>query len=291
MAQVTEKKIIVQEVIIRNENQDLLLQFEQSLVLLGNPELFGFLSSLILLNQIGYIHFKTQKQLAEKIGFSEPTFISKRKKLEELGLIEIVDKGRRRIVNLKNLSRLKNFKLPTNLDEQSKYIDNSRHFIIESAKNEASKDPKSDLSDNIYIYNTNKSNIINNNNNNINNNINNNTESINNNNVIAKEKKETFLREDYNLILEAYKKYKGVELMGPEIAYHMRAIKMMFQAMHKVQEIINFMKWLHDNQNNEETSWVRTWTIWTVQKKINEFVAGKLKVGKSLDEEYPEYGK
>ena len=53
---------------------------------------------------------------------------------------------------------------------------------------------------------------------------------------------------------------------------------MMFQADHKPKEIIDFMKWLHDNEKNEETAWVKTWTIWTVQKKIAEFVGGKLAV-------------
>ena len=55
-----------------------------------------------------------------------------------------------------------------------------------------------------------------------------------------------------------------------------------------IYEIMDFMQWLHDNENNEEAPWVRTWTIWTVQKKIPEFLAGKLKT-KSVEDEYPKY--
>jgi len=100
-------------------------------------------------------------------------------------------------------------------------------------------------------------------------------------NTIAKRKIEKFPKVDYVLVLNAYQKYKGVKLSGPEFLVPMRAIKTMFKAKRKPEEIISFMRWL--NENEEVIPWVRTWTIWTVQKKIAEFSAGKLEVIKKDD--------
>jgi hypothetical protein len=193
---------------------------------------------------------------------SEPTFISKRKQLEAMGLIKIIINSNKMVMDLKFLSRLKFFKLPLDASKQSDYIDNAVKTLVPM-------DEKEDLlkeNDNIYnIYNTN--------------NINNKD-----NNILVKGK--TFPKQDYDIVITAYKKYKGVGLVGPEVAYHLKAIKLMFQADRKVKEIVDFMKWLHDNEKNEETTWVKTWTIWTVQKKLPEFVAGKLNV-KTVTDEYP----
>jgi len=88
-------------------------------------------------------------------------------------------------------------------------------------------------------------------------------------------KAKSFPRETYNLILEAYQKYKGIKLNGTEFLIPQRAIKLMLRDERKPEEIINFMKWL--NENESTIPWVRMWTIWTVRKKIAEFLAGKLK--------------
>jgi hypothetical protein len=217
---------------------------------LGKLDLIGLLVSLKLLARIGGFEFKKQKEMAKLIGLSEPTFIKKRRELEELKLLEIHDEGNKRTMHLKFLSRLKFFKLPKGLPQQLDYLDKSAKSLS-LVSEETGQLP---LKSNIYNINSTEKDIIDN-----------------------KVSITKFSKEDYTIVLNAYEKYKGVGLFGPEIKQHLRAIKMMFLASRKPNEIVKFMEWLHNNENNPETSWVRNWTIWTVQKKIPEFLAGKLK--------------
>ena len=61
----------------------------------------------------------------------------------------------------------------------------------------------------------------------------------------------------------------------------------MFKSNRKPKDIIAFMKWLNENESNEETAWVKTWTIWTVQKKMAEFLGGKLDIEGNFEKRYP----
>lgn len=263
---------LIQDIVYNFPNKDLLFQFELVTLLFKRPDLLGFICSLIYLKQVGYINFKTQGHIAKLLGMSEPTFIKKKKELESMKLAEVHIDSNKLVINLNILSRLKNFKSVLNPIEQAKYLDTIAKSITPASENEG----QMSLSHSIYISNTSNTNTNNtNNDSDINTNTNN----------------KHYAKEDYNIVLEAFKKYKGVGLFGPEINQCLRAIKTMFKSERKPKEIIEFMKWLHDNENNEQCAWVKTWTIWTVQKKINEFVAGKLKVNKTTEDEYPEYGK
>lgn len=259
------QSVIIEGVTFDRTQSDLLLQFEKSLILLGKSDLIGLLFSLFFLEQIGYVNFKTQKQLAKKVGLSEPTFINKRNELERLKIITIIESGGRRTIHLNFLSRLKFFKLPIDPTKQDEYLDNMAKSVTLIGPEEG----QLPLTHSIYNNNTHNTN---------------NTKSTNTNDNTR------YPKEDYNIVLTAFKKYKGVGLFGPEVGQCLRAIKTMFRAGRRPKEIIEFMKWLHDNETNEETSWVKTWTIWTVQKKLPEFVAGKLKV-KTVEDEFPAYGK
>lgn len=245
-----EKGIIITGIEIQESGSDILIQFEQVLYLLGKMELMGLLVSLKFLAQIGGFHFKTQKQLAKLIGLSEPTFIRKRRELEKLGLIEIRDENGKRIIDLKFLSRLKFFKSSSNYQELLKYMDKSAKSLSRADE----KEGQLDLTHSIYNILSHKTN----------------------NKGIIKGIIKRYPKEHYNIVLNAFKKYKGVGLFGPEIPQHLRAIKTMFKAGRKPKQIVSFMKWLNKYEN--EIPWVGNWTIWTVQKKIHEFLAGKLKV-------------
>jgi hypothetical protein len=100
-----------------------------------------------------------------------------------------------------------------------------------------------------------------------------------------KKEKESFGKIKYNRVLEAYHKYKGVSLKGPEQNQVFKAAKEMFLAERTLEQIEAFMRWLKENEENPETPWVKNWTIWTVQKKLPEFLAGKLKT-KTWEDEY-----
>lgn len=245
-----KQELIIEKVYDSRINKDIVFQFETILYLMGKPDLIGLLVSILFLAQIGFTEFKTQKSVARYLGFSEPTYIKKRKELERLGLISYELKGNRMILNLNYLSRLKLFKLPTTPTEHLKYLDSTAKSLTFSEE----KQGQMSLTPSIY------NNISPNNTNNEDSNI----------------STTRYPKEDYNIVLDGFTKYKGVKLFGPEIKQHLRAIKTMFRSNRKPKEILDFMKWLHDHESDEQYKWVPTWTIWTVQKKINEFLAGKL---------------
>ena len=261
-------KVIIQSYNVDKIDWDLSVKFELSLVLYNRTDLLGIMLSLFFLNQIGFIHFKTFKHLSEAIGLSDTTLRKKLKELQALGLLEIQINSNKIVMNIKNLCRHKNFMLPSNPIKQSDYLKGSIKSILQNTQ----KEGQLPLTHSIYNNNPSKVNNL-----------------LTNKDIsdTAKKDNRRFPKEDYNLVLDAFKKYKGVGLFGPEVPQHLRAIKTMFRANRKPKEIIQFMKWLHDNENNDETVWVRTWTIWTVQKKIAEFVGGKLRVRK-MEDEYSE---
>ena len=264
-----ETKILIESVEDETKNKDITIQFEKVLTLLGQPELLGLMISLVFLDQIGFIQFKTQKRLAQVLGFSEPTFIRKRKILEQIGLLEVKEmpNSNRKRINLKFLSRIKNFKLPDIPEKQVKYLLSCLDSLYSRETKEGQlriEGLKNFKSSSIYKY------IL---------------STVINNNTSNNAKKVTFPKADYDRVIKAFQRYKGVGLVGPEIPQHLRAVKTMFKAGRKPKEIIAFMKWLHDHEDDERTPWVKTWTIWTVQKKMAEFVAGKLKL-KNLTQEF-----
>lgn len=95
-------------------------------------------------------------------------------------------------------------------------------------------------------------------------------------------KNKKFPKEDYDKIIKAYQEIKGIELNGPEFSPIQQDIKTMFMAEREPEEIIKFMKWLE--QSNEE--WTQNWTIRTVKIKMPEWTAGKLKGRKSQTYKY-----
>jgi hypothetical protein len=258
--------------------------FELIMILWKKPELISMYISFIILSRLKTGFMLTQPQTAELIGISYKFYLKCRDSLEELNLIKI-ERDRNSTVTIK-LDNVRLWGLYSNdrgvcrqtsdpimfktFEELLDFTENTGKSLVDKLKSIPIKEGQTNLLHNIY-------------NNISSNNINNNNYKISNNKSNNNTNKVTYPKEDYITVLDAFKKYKGVGLMGPEVSYHMRAIKMMFQAERKPKEIIDFMKWLHDNEKNEETPWVKTWTIWTVQKKIAEFSGGKLEVAK---EEY-----
>lgn len=247
------------------------IPMEAVLILWAKKDLLAIYINLMFLTRVRCNFVLRQPDLAKVLGFSYIFYLKKRKELADLGLIKVsvqnnnftdIEICSERLWGLYKLYRGV-FIFPKDpivfktLDDMLNYIDSTGKNMVAKLKEYDKESGKMSVFDNIYnIYNNNTSN-----------NINNNT----NNNI-----KITYPKEDYEMVLNAFKKYKGVGLRGPEITYHMRAIKMMFQAERSPKEIIAFMKWLHDNEKNEDKRWVRSWTIWTVQKKIAEFIGGKL---------------
>lgn len=280
-------ELVIEKLVFTHKKLDYITQFEVAWKLKGRVDLLGlyiWLSILVEYPQV--VTFANQKQLAKFLEMSWNTFVKKKNELEAFGLIKLER-------NKKGFTELHVFSLTSvNLIEILCSVQklNHRGSKIEPVKNFAQLSEfaeavgksaiplteeisKNELSSTIY-NNTNNSKPNNNTNN-----ISNNT------NIDVKDKIKRYPREDYQVVIDGYQKYKGIKLSGPEISPVYKAIKLMFQAGHKVKAVLDFMKWLHDNESNEEMPWVKLWTIWTVQKKMPEFVAGKLK-SKTLDDDY-----
>lgn len=98
----------------------------------------------------------------------------------------------------------------------------------------------------------------------------------------------TYSTGNYIRVITAYTQYKGIELRGEEIKDTFRVVKKMFDSQRTPSQIIDCMKWLHKNENSEFYKWTSNWTIRTVQLKMPEFLAGKLKA-RTWEDDIPEY--
>lgn len=92
----------------------------------------------------------------------------------------------------------------------------------------------------------------------------------------------------YEYVLKGYIDNKGVELKGKEVMDCLFVIKKMFDSERTPKQIVDFIQWLKLVENKEEYPWVRNWTLNTVQKKLPEYLAGKLKI-KTQEDEYVRY--
>lgn len=96
------------------------------------------------------------------------------------------------------------------------------------------------------------------------------------------------IKDNYLRVLVGYMEYKEIELKGEEIKKALYVIKQMFDSDRKTEQIIGLMQWFKKYENNKEYPWVRSWTLNTVQNKLPEFLAGKLKIV-STEDEFPRY--
>lgn len=82
----------------------------------------------------------------------------------------------------------------------------------------------------------------------------------------------TFSKDSYNNILEAYKNLKQIELQGSEYLPLQQAIKTMFLNGRTEQQIIDCMHFF----NNSTLEHWQGWTLNTVKNQLPLFLAGKL---------------
>lgn len=270
-------------------------------LLWGEPDLLGIFLGLRFLAEQRFGFYMGQAKIADLLNMSEPTFIKKRKKLEDLGVVdvEMIQSGDRRQIklilksvqgsqkfyeSLKNFKSLKKFKSFSNHKEVKELLEFSRRNVFP-----IDRIPMGPLFESDNIYN-NPNNITSNNiaNSNIANKPK--TNSSNDDTRVDIPKGKTYPIADYDKVLKAYMQYKGIVLMGPELAGGRKAIKMMFLASRTPDQIIGFMKWIYQNEDDEEHGvWLKgKWNLWTVQKKIAEYLGGKF--GKKMSQDVEIYG-
>ena len=258
-----------------------------------NPGALGLYTGLLFLAQNDYLAmYKTQKDMADFLGISKPTFIKYKRILINLGFIEERKDPNNNFRHslifveppipddvLKILTWVKKFYLGKKslpAPNTKKVLDIARKI----SKNKALTKSEESLI-RPYIYNNNP--LFN-----INNNINNNISNTSNNKTKApKKQKERFPRGWYEKVLDAYEKYKGIKIAGPERTQASHAIRNAFLSGHKPKDLIDFMEWLSKNEDNPQLPWVKNWILNTVQKKMPEWKAGKLnKIVESWEDEF-----
>jgi hypothetical protein len=256
---------IIKGIVFPSEGDDLLVQFEVSLVLLNKPVLLGLYASLKLFASMNLLTFTPQSRMAMYLGFTETTFIKHRRELEELGLITIEKNGHMLLYKFNRLRRLQKLESTLQKLKSAKTRDQINALLDTTMKSLLMDDENPQLpllTRSIYI-NTSPLNTTNSNTSNTPTGI-----------PTAKLPEKRFAKIIYTNLLQEYMKYKGISLKGAEVNIVYKAISTMLRSERTPEQIVAFMKWLKEN---EHETWVKNWTMWTVQKKLPEFLAGKFK--------------
>lgn len=268
------EKDIIYSFIDNRKGLDIISQFEIGLILSEHRELAGTYFQLQFFSSIGILNYLNITELCSLLKVSENTYKHDRDELVKLGLLSIRTTGKKKNITFNIVSRIPKFELPNAEMQWVSYLEKCKkglvaytpEFRMQQQKEENDQAAKIKI-DAIVKERVEKEKEK----------------------ARAKAKREEvrFPEEDYKLVINAYTKYKGIGLVGTEVVRAKRAIKQMFLAQRSVKQIVDCMKFFHDNQRDEEMKWLQFWTIETVMKKIPEFVAGKLKAH-TMDDDYPD---
>ncbi len=256
-----EEDNLLVELINEEAGDDILIRFEQALFLLDKTELGGLYLNLLTLIRIGYLKHQKQNEIAKRIGLSNDTYYKRRDELARLGLIKLEKRGKKRIILIRKFNRLSEFKLPSNLQKHDTYLNEQINLIKPLTENDVKLEEQQLEQLRINGIAEEKA-----------------TEIIKRKEEIKKKEEQRFPADDYRIVLNAYSKYKGVGLIGPEVLRAKHAIKQIFLAQRSTNQIIDCLKFFHDHANNENYRWLHSWTLETVMKKMPEFVSGKLRL-------------
>ncbi len=249
------------ELINEQAGDDISIRFEPALFLLDKTELGGIYLNLLVLSQIDYIAHKKQNELAKRIGLSNDTYYKRRDKLAKLGLIKLEKHGKKRVILIRKFNRLLEFKLPSDLQKYDAYLDKQIRLIRPLTENDLKQEEERLEQLRIDGIAEEKA-----------------SEIVKKKEEIKKKEEQRFPAEDYVSVLNAYSKYKGLGLVGPEVLRAKHAIKQMFLAQRSVKDIVDCLRFFHDHWNKDGYQWMHNWTLETVMKKMPEFVAGKLRL-------------
>lgn len=227
--------------------------------------LYGIYMKLLFLEQIEILNNTAQKQLAEILNISYPSFIQYRDALLKLDLLHVERKGRLDVIQFNQITRLtkEDLKTPHNVRDTESIL----KWIEKGAKKIQLITPDFLANQELEQAQIKFDGIV----------VEKAKEIVQKKAKAKKAEEEKFPKEDYAIVLNAYKRYKGVGLFGPEQYRAQHAVKQMFLAKRSVKQIVDCMKFFASVVDTEGYSWVRSWTLETVMKKMPEFVAGKLK--------------
>jgi len=254
-----------------DSNPDLVIQTEALLLLSGRNSLTGFYAQLKFLHHFNLLQILSQVELSEMLGLSSATYTRYKKALMKLELIGEFRQGHTKLIQfrpIKRLAYIPTFKDPKSylnwlkkirpkievmtpeklvhyaLMEENKQFQLQLDGIVDDKVKEIAKKERE----------------------------------------IKKKLEPTFPNEDYEIVIAAFRKYKRVGLVGPEVVRAKHAIKQMFLAQRTPKQIVDCIIFFSEHQNEEDYRWLHSWTLETVMKKMPEFMAGQLRTRRMGDD-------
>src|SRR3990167_6498404 len=89
MSEDVDMAIVIGSILDEVSFDNLVTPLEIYLILQDRGDLYGFYEQLRWLHQLRQILYKTQKHLANRMGYAEKTFMTKRDELIKVGLLKI----------------------------------------------------------------------------------------------------------------------------------------------------------------------------------------------------------
>ena len=239
----------------------------ESLIGYNKTDIMGLYHSLLFLSSKGYLNGKTHVQIAELVELSFESYCAKRNKLEELGLITVGKKWSSIKISFNDIQVTEKWKVVAGQEHQIKYLHKMQAKLlpITPKVKEEIKEKEKQYQQEIFIENKIKEGV---------------KEIEIKKKKAAKAEEKKFPNNDYKLVLDGYRKSKGIGFppMSPEEMRYRKAIKNMFLSGHTAMEIIDCMQFFNKYHKREGYEWMAVWTIETIGKKISEHKAGKLKL-------------
>lgn len=250
---------------------DVVLPFDLVTFCIGRVDLLGFILHLYYAEQTRLATGNKIVNLSRFMGITPNTFKMKRQELIDAGALEIVKNGKRSYTRINKISRLPTFELPTDFEAALAYIEQAKkqlYFFNKKVLQDMERMQREQ--ERKEVVDTRVKELL----------------------KKEQEKKKRqeqreaikFPAENYTMVINGYKKYKQVGLVGPEVLRAKRAIKQMFLAQRTPKQILDCMKFFAEHKKDKGFEWLRSWTLETVMKKIPEFLAGQLKSERMEDQ-------
>lgn len=241
---------------------DQTVKFEINTFLSDKNNLSGFYHNLFYYLCIKLLNSVSIEEIAKVMKIAVSTFNIYRDTLERFGLITIKQMGKNKIIVFNSVKNLRNFELPEK--GYDNYLEKKRKEIIIISPEYVKQQ--------MDLYNTQQAQLR------ISGLVKDEVEKVEKQKVEAKKKEEQkFPNENYEMVLSAFKKYKKVGLLGPEVVRAKHAIKQMFLAQRTPKQIIDCIYFFSEHQRDEDYKWLQSWTLETIMKKMPEFIGGQLK--------------
>ncbi len=234
------------------------------ILLLGRNNLTGFYVQLKVLSYLRFLNVLSQEEIRGFTGLSTATYNRYKKALIRIGLIGEVRQGHTKLVQFYPVTRLPYIIRPKDPKDYAKWYKGLKQKIEILTPDKLVQLQLIEQKEQFQLH--------------IEGIVDEKVKEKEEKRVEAKKKEEKkFPNEDYEIVLSAFRKYKRVGLIGPEVIRAKHAIKQMFLAQRTPKQITECIQFFAEHQGEEDYRWLSSWTLETVMKKMPEFLAGQLR--------------